>query len=87
MKRLLLPILAALALPTVVDAESYYLYHGAWIQNPLKKMDRTELDGSIQIHSNIFNSLENCESAGKKLDKEIFNKVVLFNRYWSCVKK
>ena len=46
MSKLFIPLLAALALPTAVNAESYYLYHGAWIQNPLKKMDRTELDGS-----------------------------------------
>ena len=87
MRKLFIPLLAALALPTAVNAESYYLYHGAWIQNSMKQMDRAELDGSIQIHSNIFNSLENCELAGNKLDKEIFNQVVLFNSHWSCVKK
>ena len=54
MKRLLLPLLAALALPTAVNAESYYLYHGAWIQNNTRKVDRSELDGSIQIYSNLF---------------------------------
>lgn len=87
MKRLLLPLIAAFTLPTSINAESYYLYHGAWIQNSLKKVDRAELDGSIQIHSNLFNSLKDCELAGDKLDKEIFNKVILFESHWSCVKK
>tara|TARA_B100000287_G_scaffold137289_1_gene129237 strand:- start:688 stop:951 length:264 start_codon:yes stop_codon:yes gene_type:complete len=87
MRKLIIPLLAALALPTAVNAGNYYLYHGAWIQNVGFNRDRAELDGSIQVHSNIFNSLESCESAGKKLQEEIFEKVEVFKSEWSCVKK
>ena len=52
MKRLLLPLLAALALPTAVNAETWYLLgkmSGAFYQIPMPSLEQCESEGERLI--------------------------------------
>ena len=73
MKRLLLPLIAALALPTAVNAESYWLIIGAYSGN-----------GGVGLEKLEMNSMEQCKEQG-----ELFRtKGNGFDRYmaYKCLK-
>ena len=55
MKRLLLPLIAALALPTAVNAESVWL----WLR-------ATHSSGGASQEKILMKSIEQCKSEGKK---------------------
>ena len=70
MKRLLLPLLAALALPTAVNAETWWLMAAG----------RYNTTAPFSTWTVPFSSEKQCEAAGKKfMDKE-WNKKVLPDR-------
>ena len=71
MKRLLFPLLAALALPTAVNAESYWLI---LTNGPTDAYEKIEMG-----------SLEQCEEEGKKFADISFRKGLRFQRY-VCIK-
>ena len=54
MKRLLLPLLAALALPTAVNAKSYWLIIGAYTGG-----------GGVGLEKLEMNSMEQCKEQGE----------------------
>ena len=62
MKRLLLPLLAALALPTTVNAESYWLVL-RWKAGSSGSLEKIEME-----------SLEQCEIEGEKWRNTILTK-------------
>ena len=59
MKHLLLPLLAALALPTAVNAESVYLV--------VKTITGTLMRGNGQLMVVPMKTMDGCEEAGQKL--------------------
>ena len=59
MKRFLLPLLAALALPTAVNAESVYLV--------VKTITGTLMRGNGQLMVVPMKTMDGCEEAGQKL--------------------
>ena len=70
MKRLLLPLLTALALPTAVNAETWWLMAAG----------RYNTTAPFSTWTVPFSSEKQCEAAGKKfMDKE-WNKKVLPDR-------
>ena len=70
MKKLLLPLLAALALPTAVNAETWWLMAAG----------RYNTTAPFSTWTVPFSSEKQCEAAGKKfMDKE-WNKKVLPDR-------
>ena len=62
MKRLLLPLLAALALPTAVNAESYWL------------VLRWKFSSSGGLEKIEMNDLDQCNTEGKKWEQTILTK-------------
>ena len=83
MKRLLLPLLAALAFPTAVSAEGFYLYFSAY-----ESKERTnKIESSPILHSSPFSSLTRCEAAGEKIFNEIYKPIKFFDGRWICVEK
>ena len=62
MKSLLLPLLAALALPTAVNAESYWL------------VLRWKAGGSGSLEKIEMQSFEQCESEGEKWKNTVLTK-------------
>ena len=83
MKRLLLPLIAALALPTAAAAEGFYLYFGTYqsAERPNKVYDNTYL------HASSFSSLSKCKAAGEKIFNEIYKPTKFFDGRWTCVEK
>ena len=59
MKRLLLPLLAALALPTAVNAESYWLVIGWSVNSNGMALEKIEMG-----------SMEQCKEQGESYRKE-----------------
>ena len=83
MKRLLLPLLAALAFPTSIRAESFYLYFGTY-----ESKERTnKIEASPTLHARSFSSLTRCEAAGEKIFNEIYKPIKFFDGRWICVEK
>ena len=83
MKRLLLPLIAALALPTTANAESFYLYFGTY-----ESKERTnKIESSPSLHASSFSSLTRCEAAGEKIFNEIYKPIKYFDGRWICVEK
>ena len=62
MKRLLLPLIATLALPTAVNAESYWL------------VLRWKAGGSGSLEKIEMESFEQCESEGEKWQNTVLTK-------------
>ena len=77
MKRLLLPLLAALALPTAVMAETYYLILGGF--------DKDIKAGGI---TNMpMTTMEECEVAGKKvMESNMHEGTSFYHMRYVCVK-
>ena len=74
MKRFLLPVLAALALPTAVNAETWWL---------LVAGHTFESNTNWSIP---FGSKDECESAGQQFQKKKWNKNLLMNPDFVCLK-
>ena len=83
MKKLLLPLLASIALPIAVNAESFYLYFGTFES----KERATRIEDSPTLHSSPFSSLTRCEAAGEKIFNEIYKPIKFFDGRWVCVEK
>ena len=83
MKRLLLPLLAALAFPTNVGAENFYLYFGTYES----KERASRIDDSPTLHASPYSSLTRCEAAGEKIFNEIYKPIKFFDGRWVCVEK
>ena len=78
MKRLLLPLLAALALPTSVNAETW------WLMAVGRKNAYATANWSIPT-----SSLAECEAAGQKFKEHEWkwrNNIILERRDYVCVK-
>jgi hypothetical protein len=82
-KRFLIPLLAALALPAAVNAESFYLYFGTFES----KERATRIEDSPTLHASPFSSLTRCEAAGKKIFEQIYKPIKFFDGRWVCVEK
>ncbi len=83
MKRFLIPLLAAIALPSAVNAESFYLYFGTY-----ESKERTNrIEESPSLHASPFSSLTRCEAAGEKIFEQIYKPIKFFDGRWVCVKK
>ena len=76
MKRLLLPLIAALAIPTAVNAESYWLI--------LTYGDNGVVGGG-GIEKIEMSSLDLCEKEGKKWENSPTQKERLRYRKYHCV--
>ena len=83
MKRLLLPLLAAIALPTAVNSEIFYLYFGTYES----KERTTRIEDSPTLHASPFSSLTRCEAAGEKIFNHIYKPIKFFDGRWVCVEK
>ena len=70
MKRLLLPLLAAIALPTAVNAESYWL---------VLKVDD---DRGIALEKIEMKSMEQCEEQGEDWSSSF--SIGTSNNYYKC---
>ncbi len=82
MKPLLLPFLAALAIPNAAKAEIYYLYFGNYTSSGQDKVDRY---GSTHLNSQPYSSLDKCQAAGENIIKTIIKPVKNFEGRWVCV--
>ena len=82
-KKFLLPLLAYIALPTAVNAESFYLYFGTYES----KERATRIEDNPTLHASPFSSLTRCEAAGEKIFNEIYKLVKFFDGRWVCVEK
>ena len=83
MKKLILPLLASIALPISVSAESFYLYFGTFES----KERATRIEDSPTLHASPFSSLTRCEAAGKKIFEQIYKPIKFFDGRWVCVEK
>ncbi len=83
MKKLLLPLLASIALPIAVNAESFYLYFGTFES----KERSTRIEDSPTLHASPFSSLTRCEAAGEKIFEQIYKPIKFFDGRWVCVEK
>ena len=83
MKRLLLPLISALALPVAANAESFYLYFGTY-----ESKERTnKIEASPTLHARVFSNYTRCIAAGEKIFNEIYKPVKYFDGKWTCVEK
>tara|TARA_Y100000994_G_scaffold7658_1_gene6630 strand:- start:190 stop:441 length:252 start_codon:yes stop_codon:yes gene_type:complete len=82
-KKLLLPLLASIALPIAVNAESFYLYFGTFES----KERSTRIEDSPTLHASPFSSLTRCEAAGEKIFEQIYKPIKFFDGRWVCVEK
>ena len=83
MRKLLVPVLAAVALPNVVNAEGFYLYFGTY-----ESKERTgKIEASPTLHASPFSSLTRCEAAGQKIFNEIYKPIKFFDGRRVCVEK
>ena len=83
MKKILVPLLASIALPTSVNSESFYLYFGTY-----ESKERTSrIEDSPTLHASPFNSLTRCEAAGEKIFNHIYKPIKFFDGRWICVEK
>ena len=76
MKRLLLPLLAAIALPTAVNAESYWL---------ILTYGENGVSGGGGIEKIQMLSLDSCEKEGKKWENSPTQKERRRYRKYHCV--
>ena len=83
MKKLLLLLLASIALPIAVNAESFYLYFGTFES----KERATRIEDSPTLHASPFSSLTRCEAAGEKIFEQIYKPIKFFDGRWVCVEK
>ena len=75
MKRLLLPLLAALALPTAVNAESHWLIIRATSYGESNAFEKIEME-----------SAEDCDKEGKRwIDSQTDNVFKNKAKYYHCV--
>ena len=83
MSKLLITLLVAIAFPTVVSADDFYLYFGTY-----ESRERTSrIEDSPTLHASPFSSLTKCEEAGKKIFNEIYKPIKFFDGRWVCVEK
>ena len=83
MRKLLIPFLVAIAFPTNVNAEGFYLYFGTY-----ESKERTgKIEDSPTLHASPFSSLTKCEAAGEKIFREIYKPIKFFDGRWVCVEK
>ena len=83
MRKLLIPLLMAIAFPTNVSADSFYLYFGTY-----ESRERTSrIEDSPTLHASPFSSLTRCEAAGEKIFNEIYKPIKFFDGRWVCVEK
>ena len=83
MKRLIIPLLAAIALPNAVNAEVFYLYYGTF-----ESKERTnKIEDSPTLHARPFSSLAKCEAAGEKIFEKVYKPIKFFDGRWVCVEK
>ena len=83
MLKLLTPLLVAIAFPTDVKADGFYLYFGTY-----ESKERTSrIEDSPTLHSSPFSSLTRCEAAGEKILNEIYKPIKFFDGRWVCVEK
>tara|TARA_A100001388_G_C28619260_1_gene426794 strand:+ start:399 stop:650 length:252 start_codon:yes stop_codon:yes gene_type:complete len=83
MSKLLIPLLAAISLPTAVNAESFYLYFGTYESKERSK----KVEDSPTLQASPFSSLARCEAAGEKIFNEIYKPIKFFDGRWVCVEK
>ena len=83
MKKLLLLLLASIALPIAVNAEGFYLYFGTFES----KERATRIEDSPTLHASPFSSLTRCEAAGEKIFEQIYKPIKFFDGRWVCVEK
>jgi len=82
-KKLLLLLLASIALPIAVNAEGFYLYFGTFES----KERATRIEDSPTLHASPFSSLTRCEAAGEKIFEQIYKPIKFFDGRWVCVEK
>ena len=83
MRKLLILSLAAIAFPTYVSAEGFYLYFSTY-----ESKERTSrIEDSPNLHASPFISLTRCEAAGEKIFNEIYKPIKFFDGRWVCVEK
>ena len=83
MRKLLIPLLMAIAFPTNVSADGFYLYFGTY-----ESRERTSrIEDSPTLHASPFSSLTRCEAAGEKIFNEIYKPIKFFDGRWVCVEK
>ena len=83
MKKLLLLLLASIALPIAVNAEGFYLYFGTYES----KERNNKIEDSPTLHASPFSSLTRCEAAGEKIFNHIYKPIKFFDGRWVCVEK
>ena len=83
MRKFLLPMLASIALPNAVNAESFYLYFGTYES----KERATRIEDSPTLHASPFSSQTRCEAAGEKIFNQIYKPIKFFDGRWVCVEK
>jgi hypothetical protein len=83
MRKLLIPLLAAIAFPSYAGAEGFYLYFGTY-----ESKERTSrIEDSPTLHASPFSSLTRCEAAGEKIFNHIYKPIKFFDGRWVCVEK
>ena len=87
MKRLLVPLIAALALPTAVNAETIYLVLGTYRQFSTKKSPHVDSDGtSPNIQIIPMETFAQCEAAGEDLMENLYKPIRFFEGSYRCIK-
>ena len=74
MRKLLIPLLAAFALPTAVNAESHWLILKFGLNNSGRSLEKIEMK-----------SIAQCEEVGKKLVKRWEISSNRSNQYYACI--
>jgi hypothetical protein len=83
MRKLLIPLLAAIVFPSYVGAEGFYLYFGTYES----KERNNKIEDSPTLHASPFSSLTRCEAAGEKIFNRIYKPIKFFDGKWVCVEK
>ena len=83
MRKLLIPLLVAIAFPTDVSADGFYLYFGTYES----KERISRIEDSPTLHASPFSSLTRCEAAGEKIFNKIYKPIKFFDGNWVCVEK
>ncbi len=86
MKKLLIASLlsTSILLPLQANAETYWLVIGSYRQGPGRKPEVSGIT-SPTIYAIPMQTLEQCQLAGKKIEREVYRPVWQFDNRWTCI--